>query len=179
MNKIPDILDFFVTKGIARMYTRLESILDLSSDHTPFKLLMSTGVIPRQRTPFLDNKKTDWEASGKNTQRHQPENLLKTHNEIDAAAEYFTEIIQSTARSVTPPIATKVVDTYYPKEIKDGHGKKTENKWQITKHPANKTVYNEAIRELKKLIGDYQNESIQQNLQTLKSYRQQTTHYGK
>lgn len=38
------------------------------------------------------------------------------------------------------------------------------NRWQLTKNAADKTNFNRAIRELKKLIGDYKNESIQQSL---------------
>jgi hypothetical protein len=33
--KIPDLLDFFVTKGISPVYTNIVPGFDLSSDHTP------------------------------------------------------------------------------------------------------------------------------------------------
>ncbi|EFN60866.1 hypothetical protein EAG_16010, partial [Camponotus floridanus] len=32
--KVPDIIDFCITKGIAENYLRIDSYLDLSSDHS-------------------------------------------------------------------------------------------------------------------------------------------------
>jgi len=34
-NKIPDLLDFFVTNGISSTYTDIQSSYDLTSDHYP------------------------------------------------------------------------------------------------------------------------------------------------
>jgi hypothetical protein len=36
-NKIPDLLDFFVTIGISSTYTDIQSSYDLTSDHSPIK----------------------------------------------------------------------------------------------------------------------------------------------
>ncbi|EFN70473.1 hypothetical protein EAG_13050, partial [Camponotus floridanus] len=33
--KIPDIIDFCVTRGISSLYFKAESCFDLSSDHSP------------------------------------------------------------------------------------------------------------------------------------------------
>ena len=41
-NKIPDVIDFCVTKGIAQNYMLAESNLDLSSDHSPVIITIST-----------------------------------------------------------------------------------------------------------------------------------------
>lgn len=34
-NKRPDLLDFFIVKGLSRIYLKAESRLDSNSDHTP------------------------------------------------------------------------------------------------------------------------------------------------
>lgn len=44
-NKIPDLLDLFVTNGISSSYTTVESSYDLSSDHSPIIAMLSSLVI--------------------------------------------------------------------------------------------------------------------------------------
>lgn len=65
-NKIPDLLDFFITKGVAKTNVVAESSLELWSDHTPVIITISTGVIYKTVTPNLYNKKKPTgTASGK------------------------------------------------------------------------------------------------------------------
>jgi len=47
-NKIPDLLDFFVTSGISSAYTDIYSSYDLTSDHSPIIAILSTLVIENQ-----------------------------------------------------------------------------------------------------------------------------------
>lgn len=48
-NKIPDILDFFVTNGINSNYIQTESTQDLSSDHSPILMTLSTTAKFREK----------------------------------------------------------------------------------------------------------------------------------
>ena len=57
-NKIPDQLDFFVTKGISPTYTDVQSSCDLTSERSPIIATLSTSVIVRKPTPRLHNSKT-------------------------------------------------------------------------------------------------------------------------
>jgi len=59
-NKIPDLLDFFVTSGICSIYTDIQSSYDLNSDHSSIITTLSTSVIVRKPTPCLHNSKTNW-----------------------------------------------------------------------------------------------------------------------
>jgi len=43
-NKIPDLLDFFVTSGISPSYMDIKQSYDLSSDHSPTILTISTTI---------------------------------------------------------------------------------------------------------------------------------------
>jgi len=54
-NKIPDLLDFFVTNGISSTYTDMLSSYDLTSDLSPIIATLSTLVIVRKPTPCLHN----------------------------------------------------------------------------------------------------------------------------
>jgi hypothetical protein len=61
-NKIPDLLDFFVTNGISLAYTDIQSCYDLTSDHSPNIATISTSVIVRKPAPRLHNSKTNWDT---------------------------------------------------------------------------------------------------------------------
>lgn len=49
--KIPDLVDFFVMKGITRTQVRIESRDDLSLDHTPVILTASDTVTKQKSNP--------------------------------------------------------------------------------------------------------------------------------
>ncbi|PNF38951.1 hypothetical protein B7P43_G07034 [Cryptotermes secundus] len=59
-NKVPDLLEFFVTNGISPNYTNETANLDLPSDHIPIIATISTSVILRKSKPRLHNSKTNW-----------------------------------------------------------------------------------------------------------------------
>lgn len=60
--KIPDLLDFFITKGIGSNNIETENIVDLTSDHTPVLLSYNASVILKTKKQNLTNKSTDWES---------------------------------------------------------------------------------------------------------------------
>ena len=107
-NKIPDVLDFFVTKNIAQVYRNLESSLDLSSDHTPVMLTLNTGIICKQRPLSLHKEKTDWKAfRGKIDRKINLKIPLKNKQEIEDGTEYITKLIQDSAWATTPELNDK------------------------------------------------------------------------
>lgn len=59
--KIPDVLDFFVTKGISHNYLAVTSCLDLSSDHSPIIASVNSSVVKKEKHFALCNRKTNWE----------------------------------------------------------------------------------------------------------------------
>ncbi|VVC29542.1 Endonuclease/exonuclease/phosphatase [Cinara cedri] len=60
-NKIPDLLDFFIMKGISSNYIGVLELTELTSDHIPVLLALSSNVIHKQQKMLLINKKTDWD----------------------------------------------------------------------------------------------------------------------
>jgi hypothetical protein len=50
LNKIPDLLDFAITKGIYDIYSCIKSNLDMSSDHSPIVITLSNHVIWKRTT---------------------------------------------------------------------------------------------------------------------------------
>jgi hypothetical protein len=61
-NKIPDLLDFFVTNGTSSTYTDIQSSYDLTSDHSPITATLSTSAIVRKPTPRLHTSETKWDT---------------------------------------------------------------------------------------------------------------------
>jgi hypothetical protein len=55
--KIPDVIDFCITKGISNNYLKAESCLDLSSDYSPVIITYSTQILRKQKPPALHNKR--------------------------------------------------------------------------------------------------------------------------
>lgn len=60
LNKIPDVLDFFLTNGISNNYMQTESTPDLSSHHSPILITLSTTVKFREKKSVLTTKRTNW-----------------------------------------------------------------------------------------------------------------------
>jgi hypothetical protein len=105
LNKTPDLIDFFITKRMSGLYTKVESCLDRSSDHTPVICTISTTVIWKEHRETLFNSKTDWEAF----RNYINDNInlctpLKTGDEIEDFAMYATNLIQKAAWLSTPYI---------------------------------------------------------------------------
>jgi hypothetical protein len=61
-NKIPDLLDFFVSNGISSTYTDIQSICDLNSEHSPIITTLSSSLIVRTPKLRLHNSKTNWDT---------------------------------------------------------------------------------------------------------------------
>jgi hypothetical protein len=61
-NKIPDLLDFFVTNGISSAYTDIQLSYDLTLDHSSITATLSSLAIVRKPTTRLHNSKTNWDT---------------------------------------------------------------------------------------------------------------------
>jgi hypothetical protein len=101
--KLPDLLDFCVTKGIPRDSALPTSCLDLSSDHSPVLITLSPSVLNQAPPPRLCNSKTNWDyflhLISTQLTLHVP---LKTDSQIEDAVKYFNDIIQWAGWNATP-----------------------------------------------------------------------------
>lgn len=170
ITEIPDTIDFCVTKGIPPNHMLIEESFDLSSDHTPNIMQISTNLIYKQKPAFLTSKETNW-ALFKNILEENVELhvSLKTPNEIDNAVESLTQMIQYAAWTATPePITTKFAkncsNVVTEAILKKRKLRKT---WMATKAPDDKAKFNKAVRDLKELLLNEKNEDIQNYLESL------------
>ena len=102
-NKIPDLIDFFLIRGLSHKYYKVESCLDLSSDHSPIIATISNTIIESESLPILTNRLTDWdyfrELVNYNISLELP---LHTPAELDAAVNSLTSTFQKSAWEATP-----------------------------------------------------------------------------
>lgn len=175
-NKIPDLLDFYITRKIPGNFIKIEENYDLNSDHSPVILILSENIIKRENIPTLCNKRTDWESFKiELNDRIQLNGLLKTKEQIEYETEKLVMDIQQTAWNNTPEIKRNTCGNAYPREIKDliAKKRKARKKWQTTRFPDDKTNLNRLTQQLKREIKAIKNESVEKYLREL-SYGQDT-----
>jgi hypothetical protein len=119
--KIPDLLDFFVTKGISPAYTDIRVVpsFDLSSDLIPIIATISSSVTIRHNTPRLHNYKTNWEKYREEiTNNINLKIKLKTQEDLELTIETLTKVMQQAATQSTPPLKPQICSNNTPLEIK-------------------------------------------------------------
>ena len=102
-NKIPDLLDFFITNGISTIYIDIQASYDLTSDHTPIIATISTTVTVRQPPPTLHSPKTNWEIYRtlvRNTTNRAVK--LKERADVELSTDNFIGILKHAAKEATP-----------------------------------------------------------------------------
>lgn len=162
IDKIPDLLDFFLVKGISQDQMYIKSYFDLSSDHTPILLNVHAALVERRYPPRLHNKFTNWDKFRDIVGETLAANLpLKSPAHIDEALEHLVISIQKSAKESTPT-NSRISHYLNPPIIKRKIAEKRllRYKWRQTRHPEDKRAYNAASRNLKRLLQDYKNDTV-------------------
>jgi hypothetical protein len=60
-NKLPDVVDFCVTKSIPRDFAVAKSFFDLSSDHSTVLVTLSTQALNQDQQTSLCSRHTNWD----------------------------------------------------------------------------------------------------------------------
>jgi hypothetical protein len=175
-------VDFCVTKGSPCNFADAKSCLELSSDHSPVLVTLSTQAILGVPQPRLCNRKTDWDSFRQLLNERILLNVsLKTDSDIEAAIKNFNEVIQWVGWTTTPE-HTEARQTYdCPILIKQKllNKRRLRRNWHRFHAPEGKRLLNEATRELKQLLADTNNASIPSLLTRPLTEHPQTTPYGK
>lgn len=175
LNKIPDVLDIFVSKGISDNYFNVTSSLDLHSDHSPIILTISSSVILKEGQPTLCNKNTDWNRFrgifDNSTSLKIP---LKSPDDIDEAVEQFNISIQNAAWKATIPLPKKPPkEVNYPIQVKQKIAEKRRLRrvWQNSRNQIDKTNLNRAAQQLKRLLCNLKNEWFEEFTASLSPFQ--------
>jgi hypothetical protein len=96
-------VDFCITKGIPCNFVGAKSCLELSSDHYPVLVTLSTQAILHVHQPTLCNRKMDWDAFHHLLNERLLLNVpLKTDSDTEVAIKNFNNIIQWAGWTTTP-----------------------------------------------------------------------------
>jgi hypothetical protein len=103
LNKIPDLLDFAITKGIPDIYSSIETYLDMSSDYSPIIITLTNHVIWKEPPQQLCNRNINWTQFQDYINDNITQNLrLKENQDLENAVDYITKLIQTAAWISTP-----------------------------------------------------------------------------
>ena len=163
-NRIPDLLDFAITKKIPSTHCDIKSSFDLSSDHSPIIITVSTEILTKETVPHLCTKKTNWEKYQEYiNQRIKPNIRLKEHDEIEKAVHDFTVLLQKAAWNATPPHCQKTIENNLPLRIKEMvlEKRRARRIWQTTRNPNDKRYLNRLTHKLHATIQDFNNETFE------------------
>ena len=169
LNKIPDLIDFCVSKGMPPKFQKCESCFDLSSDHSPVILHIKHNFSNIEQPCKLHTKKTDWNRYrfliSENLVTQLP---LKTYENISDAVEHLVNTIQQSAWNSTPQYSYANI----PKcsiEIRNkiSEKRKARKRWQTTKSPGDKTILNKLTAELKMLLKDERDKKFESDMQNV------------
>ncbi|CAH2207630.1 jg844, partial [Pararge aegeria aegeria] len=170
-NRQPDVLDFFITKGLARFFFGVETCLDGSSDHVPVVLTASTTVLNYEKPLILHNYRTDWDAFREILEDTlQLQVTLKSEVDIENATKEITMRIQEACWKSTPEIVRlqprqKTVRWQIKSKIQEK--RRLRRIWHDTRHPDDKTAFNRSIRELKDMIIEENDATNQTRIESL------------
>lgn len=170
-NKIPDLLDFYITSGISNVYCHVESSLYGSSDHTPVILTISTNIILKKRPLRLTNKKTDWvtfqDYVDSTIKLRIP---LKSPEDIDDATAHFTSIIQCASWKSTPDTDNydkRAIPTISTVKNMVREKRRLRRVWHMSRRQSDKTALNKAAVNLRRFLRALEDETLQAKLTSL------------
>lgn len=153
-NRLPDVLDFFISRGINPYNVFTESLEELSSDHSPVLLTLQASPKYTQRPPSLTSQIIDWnsyrEFINEHLNCHVP---LKTDEDLDTAVEHFTTTIQTAAWTCsTPRKRSYDPRPLYPADLRMliQEKRRARHLWQRTQMPADKANFSRLTNKLKK-----------------------------
>jgi hypothetical protein len=168
--RVPDLLDFCVTKGIDTKLCTIKSSFELAADHSSIIVTLNSEIILTTKNPTLTNKYTNWQTFRHLLDERLNLNIpLKTAEDIDIAVENLSKNIQTAAWQATPELKHSSKRTSCPIILQEkiAEKRKIRKRWQQNRTPENKRQLNKATKELKNLMVQLKNENIQKHLEQL------------
>lgn len=180
LSKLPDTIDFYVTKGVSDNYIHIENNEGLTSDHSPVIMTLSETVIQKVNPVRLTNKRTNWdlfrELAEKEINLQVP---IQTPIQIEEELDRLTSTIQESAWQSTPlGHNVSIRPNNYPLEVRElvAKKRKARKSWQTNRTRENKLKLNNLCNKLKSLIKHVKNETVNRYLSVLND--QKDTEYS-
>ena len=169
INKISDLLDFFITKNISPRYVQINSSAVLSSDYSPVIATVSSAIIENSPNGLIRNQLTNWQLFREVFNHSTSASIsLKTKEDIETATEYLNTSIINDIRSSTPT-KTSISKYEYPHYVlnKITEKRRLRRVWQTHRTPGDKRKLNTSTRNLTKIIKKFKNDCFQKYLVNL------------
>ena len=170
VKKVPDLIDFFVTKNISCNYIEVDEEFTLSSDHSPIVMTLSAKIIKKEASPTLTNKYTDWNSFRRILEETiQLKVSIKNPDELEIETQRFIEDVQRAAWTSTPKSSKIIKGNNYPKEIRNliAEKRKIRKKWQLGRNPTDKTALNTITNLIRNEVQELKQSEISSRLQEL------------
>jgi hypothetical protein len=111
-NKLADLVDFCVIKGIPQDFAVAKLYFDLSSDHSPVLITLTSHALNQEKQPSLSKRDTNCDDSRHLIKQGLTLNVfLKTEEDIEAAVKFFNDTVQWAGWNTTPE-HTDTLKTY-------------------------------------------------------------------
>jgi hypothetical protein len=164
-------LDFFVARGVAANYVRIESVFELSSDHSPIIATVGAHGFPRVFPPTLVTHNSDWKVFRAYITDHMILNLrIKQCSELEDATHYFTTLLQEAAwHSTHPPRMTLAPVHTTPIHIRNlfAEKRRARSRWQRSRNQGDRAIYNSLKRNLQTALKKARNATLEQFITSL------------
>lgn len=161
--KIPDLIDFAVTKNIRRDFISVDAINELSSDHSPvlFRLFHEPKTIEIPQS--LTTTQTNWLRYKKYISTHIHTNYeIESIGDINDAVTILTNMLITAAVNSTPlkEGGNEVREYISNQEIEAlvMDKRRLQREWQRNRSPAAKSRLKEAIKKLNAALNKEKND---------------------
>jgi hypothetical protein len=180
VHKIPDLVDFCVTKGIPPDFAVIHSYP--RSVHSPVLVALTSQPILSDPPPSISNRLTTCDYfKYLINQRLLLQIPLMTTDDIEEAVKFFTDTVQWAGWKETPPLPARSGINACPLIIQQqlAAKRKLRRDWHHFRTPESKRLLNAATQDLKQLIRTIKNDQAQTFLQELTPRQPPTTPCGR
>jgi hypothetical protein len=110
-------VDVCVTGGILQLFAIAKSYFDLSSDHSPILITLTTNALSQENEPVLSNRHKNLNDFRHIVNERLPLNMsLKTENDIEAAAKFCNDTVQCAGWNAPPEHKWYRLETHASKQ---------------------------------------------------------------
>ena len=169
-NKIPDLVDFFISKRVSPSFIDIKDSYDFSSDHSAVVLNLHENIVLKPAKPVLTNSSTDWLSFKLELDsKIDLSTALNTTEELDFASENFMKLIQNAAWNNTKTSKLKKICANYPEYItnKVKEKRRARKRWQQSRDPVDKNILNNLSQSLNREIKKFKEDSLKKYVSNL------------
>lgn len=163
--KIPDVIDFGVTKNLCRSQISSTTCLELSSDHSPVFIELKKTPLISQKQFHAVSKNTNWLKYKKFISSHIDDKIsLKSPNDIEIAVQNLNSSMVSAAIHATPvqkhSHPNKVTSSAYIEHLVQ-QKRKCRRAWQRRRSPQAAEDMNAAKQKLREALAKELNNELE------------------